>query len=173
MTPPPPPQSQGPKIPNPRRLLILTPTSHSQTTIPSLLHSLTGNPVLDPPPQATETTTTANPTPTTSFAGYTTHPPLPLANKYYSAEIPIWVDEIPLSPPAPGTNSKDSTEILTPSTWKSEFSGEEAKVVRDAVGAVVICIRCLEPRGEGEDVERREDWRALKGFLEAVGFVKG
>ncbi|KAJ9488369.1 hypothetical protein VN97_g4925, partial [Penicillium thymicola] len=38
-------------IPNPRRLLILTPTTQSLEIIPPLLHSLTGVPVVDPPQQ--------------------------------------------------------------------------------------------------------------------------
>ncbi|KAE8392016.1 alpha and gamma adaptin binding protein p34-domain-containing protein [Aspergillus alliaceus] len=173
-------------IPNPRRLLILTPTSHSTTTIPPFLLSLTGSPVLDPQSESP------------SFAGYTTHPPLVLENKYYKASVPIWVDEIPLPIPSsphsssspletlaeekkPGEeNGKEDkeieTETLTPETWKSEFSGSEARVVRDAVGGVIICIRNegLDP-GVGSDTgtEDLPEWRGLRAFLEAVGGVKG
>ncbi|KAE8350811.1 alpha and gamma adaptin binding protein p34-domain-containing protein [Aspergillus coremiiformis] len=164
------PQLQTPNhhptlISNPRRLLILTPTSHSLTTIPPFLHSLTGSPVRPP-------TTDTHPDSPPTFAGYTTHAPLPLENKYYKTEIPIWVDEIPLpaTPPNP-TNS----EPLTPSTWKTEFAGPEAKVVRDAVGGVVICLRNPEPDATSTavDAEESEEWRGVKAFLEAVGFVKG
>ncbi|KAB8256963.1 alpha and gamma adaptin binding protein p34-domain-containing protein [Aspergillus pseudonomiae] len=213
------PQPTPPKqdvIANPRRLLILTPSQHSHTTIPPFLHSLTGCPVIDPPTTETrnqnhpDTDPTARPT-TTTFAGYTTHPPLRLENRYYKAEVPIWVDEIPLS--ISGSESANTTtttttqndqpelnpqgkeeeeeeeeekqeqEPLTPRTWREEFSGPEARVVRDAIGGVVICLRNLDlvapsPSAEAEveaeaDVEERPEWKGLRMFLEAVGSVKG
>ncbi|RAL16088.1 adaptin-binding domain-containing protein [Aspergillus homomorphus CBS 101889] len=175
-------------IRNPRRLLILSPSSHSTTIIPPLLHTLTGAAVTEPPSTSVSTptatpaythetalsstttlvassassiataTATASPPPatptspntttTTSFAGYTTHPPLPIQNRYYTAEIPIWVDEIPLSAPsqpqpapAPAPSTTTSTSTPTPTQWQSEFSSPEAQVVRDAIGAVLICAR--------------------------------
>lgn len=172
------------QIRNPRRLLILSPSSHSSSTIPSLLHSLTETPVADPP---------------ASFAGYTTHPPLRLTNRYYTADIPIWVDEIPL-PAAPQgehahahtlthTHTQTQTQTQTeeegksapspspsPAQWAVEFSSADARVVRDAIGALVICIRNLEdsPTNTGAGTpESRDDVRNLKEFLSAVGRVKG
>ncbi|KAK6832271.1 hypothetical protein RU639_004105 [Aspergillus parasiticus] len=199
-------------IPNPRRLLILTPSQHSHTTIPPFLHSLTGTPVVDPPTSTIDqkpdtdskgdTTTPTTTTTTTTFAGYTTHPPLKLENRYYKAEVPIWVDEIPLEESSRDVNANANTntqherpglnpdkeqgeEPLTPKTWQKEFSGPEAKVVRDAIGGVVICLRNLDllapststststaPSTE-QDVEERPEWKGLKTFLEAVGSVKG
>ncbi|GIK03325.1 hypothetical protein Aspvir_007394 [Aspergillus viridinutans] len=177
----------APQIRNPRRLLILSPSSHSTSTIPSLLHSLTETPVADPP---------------ASFAGYTTHPPLRLTNRYYTADIPIWVDEIPL-PAAADEHAHTETETQTqthtegegkgapppspsPAQWAVEFSGAGARVVRDAIGALVICIKNLEdtsaslPAGTGTDAgagtgtpESRDDVKSLKEFLYAVGRVKG
>ncbi|KAH2545710.1 hypothetical protein KXW97_001254 [Aspergillus fumigatus] len=138
--------ASAPRIRNPRRLLILSPSSHSTSTIPSFLHSLTETPVADPP---------------ASFAGYTTHPLLRLTNRYYTADIPIWVDEIPLQT---ATDERTRTQTAgegesaappSPAQWAVEFSGEDARVVRDAIGALVICI-C-----------------SLKEFLAAVGRVKG
>ncbi|GIJ82024.1 hypothetical protein Asppvi_000527 [Aspergillus pseudoviridinutans] len=177
----------APQIRNPRRLLILSPSSHSTSTIPSLLHSLTETPVAAPP---------------ASFAGYTTHPPLRLSNKYYTADIPIWVDEIPLPAAADEhahtlahTETETQTQTQTggegesapspspsPAQWAVEFSGADARVVRDAIGALVICIRNLEdtsaglPAGAGTDAgtpESRADVKSLKEFLSAVGRVKG
>ncbi|KAF7133715.1 hypothetical protein CNMCM5793_005069 [Aspergillus hiratsukae] len=173
------------QIRNPRRLLILSPSSHSPSTIPSLLHSLTETPVADPP---------------ASFAGYTTHPPLRLSNRYYTADIPIWVDEIPL-PAAPQgehahtlarTQTQTETQIHTgegksapspspsPAQWAVEFSSADAQVVRDAIGALVICIRNLEDSPTNTDTgagagtpESRDDVRNLLEFLSAVGRVKG
>ena len=167
-------------IPTPRRLLILTPTSHSLTTIPPLLHTLTGAPVDNPPtaeaattPTATETETT----PTTTFAGYTTHPPLHIENKYYTADIPIWVDEIPLSSgpgaPTPTPETKETSAGTT--QWKTEFSGPEARVVRDAIGGVMVCIRNPQPpngRGGEEDIAERNDVKSIKDFLRCIGDVK-
>ncbi|RAH85656.1 hypothetical protein BO86DRAFT_406821 [Aspergillus japonicus CBS 114.51] len=208
-------------IRNPRRLLILSPSSHSTTIIPPLLHTLTGAPVTEPPSTSTTTTTalsstttlvassaastatvtssTASPTtiPSTSFAGYTTHPPLPIQNRYYTADIPIWVDEIPLS-----ATSETTTPLLpaSPAQWKTEFSGPDAQVVRDAIGAVMICVRnpvdhphqhphdaasflqnSASPPGptvpitnrEPEQAEDRADVRGLKEFIHAIGEVRG
>ncbi|KAE8380252.1 hypothetical protein BDV26DRAFT_257595 [Aspergillus bertholletiae] len=219
-------QQQQPEptaIPNPRRLLILTPSQHSHTTIPPFLNSLTGSPVLNPPTSSPDQKHPSNDisTTTTTFAGYTTHPPLRLENRYYKAEVPIWVDEIPLEEPGtadPKSEPRSTTspkeeeeeeqqqqqqqqqqeltpsegeqqqqqqqqqESLSPRTWRREFSGAEAKVVRDAVGGVVICLRNLESpsltatSGSGSvdvDVEDQAEWKGVRTFLEAVGSVKG
>ncbi|KAL4887109.1 hypothetical protein BJY04DRAFT_213069 [Aspergillus karnatakaensis] len=179
-------------IRNPRRLLILSPSSQSLALIPSLLKTLTGHEA-NLPAQAQ------------SFAGYTTHPPLKIENRYYTAEVPIWVDEIPISRPDTAAlegESKDSspqarTEINSsppaelgngagagagtgeePSgQWAREFSSAEARVVRDAIGAVMIVVE--NPRVKNitglsstEDVESRDDVCALKAFIRAVGDVR-
>ncbi|PYI34648.1 hypothetical protein BP00DRAFT_364332 [Aspergillus indologenus CBS 114.80] len=228
MAPDHPPTSTRNIIRNPRRLLILSPSSHSTTIIPPLLHTLTGAPVTEPPSTSTTTTTalsstttlvassaastatvtsstasptttttTTIPTTTTSFAGYTTHPPLPIQNRYYTADIPIWVDEIPLS-----ATSETTTPQLpaSPAQWKTEFSGPDAQVVRDAIGAVMICVRNpvdhphqhphdassflqnpASPPGttvhttnrEPEPADDRADVRGLKEFIHAIGEVRG
>ncbi|KAG2415035.1 hypothetical protein HFD88_006225 [Aspergillus terreus] len=165
--------AQPTQIRNPRRLLILAPTSHSPSTIPPFLHALTGAPVA-----------------AATFAGYTTHPPLRLQNKYYTADVPIWVDEIPLdtdhrsSPPAPASTTTPAEEkAVTPTQWQTEFSSPEAQVVRDAIGALIICVRNLDApappppsEAEGEnpapEVDTRADVRALIDFLRAVGAVR-
>lgn len=197
-------------ISNPRRLLVLSPTPHSQNTIPPLLHALTGVPVSAPPQAESsadksssstgdvagagatkENNTTQTTTTTTTFAGYTTHAPLRIQTKYYTAEIPIWVDEVPL--PLPSSSSSDGTKSSssassaptpTPTQWKDEFLSSEARVVRDAIGAVVVCFQNPEapshalPR-EAQEQQRqvseseRGDVRALKDLLKMVGEVKG
>ncbi|RAH71625.1 adaptin-binding domain-containing protein [Aspergillus aculeatinus CBS 121060] len=186
-------------IRNPRRLLILSPSSHSTTIIPPLLHTLTGAPVTEPPSTSTtalSSTTTlvassaastvtatsstpAPPTTTTNFAGYTTHPPLPIQNRYYTADIPIWVDEIPLSTPAAAVPSPPSPSTTpSPAQWKTEFSGPDAQVVRDAIGAVMICVRNPvdhhhDPSSFLPTAEDRADVRGLKEFIHAIGEVRG
>ncbi|KAJ5485301.1 hypothetical protein N7539_005289 [Penicillium diatomitis] len=203
------PQSKD--ITNPRRLLILTPTSQSVSIIPPLLHSLTGVPVTEPPqhtPPKSETTSQpsahtsedtsgfADPHEDTgatagiasSFAGYTTHAPLHLETKYYTADIPLWVDEIPstrdgaaTAPLVPENESSSSV----PSQWRMEFLSEEAQIVRDALGALVVCVkrpeitRTITPPGSNDhpvnepDLSRRQDVRAVLELMRDVGAVKG
>lgn len=189
------------EIPNPRRLLILSPSSHSIPLIPSLLKTLTDHAV-------TETQLQSG-----SFAGYTTHQPLCIGNRYYSAEVPVWVDEVPFTDGLPvsteegGVESKSGTETAiktkTPSKpnqvqengietgtapetssaqWAREFSSGEAQVVRDAIGAVMITIQnsspSLAPNPDGQitgaagTVEDRADVQALKTFIKAIGGVR-
>ncbi|CAI7606717.1 unnamed protein product [Penicillium bialowiezense] len=140
-------------ISNPRRLLILSPPTQSTTIIPPLLHSLTGVPVTNPP-QPEETATEP------SFAGYTTHSPLRLETKYYNAEVPVWVDEIPVS---------DTKE-----QWKTDFLSEEAEIVREAVGALVVCANAPEssPPDASSDIAERDDVRALRDVMRGIGAVK-
>ena len=146
-------------IHNPRRLFVLSPDSHSLMTVPHLLHSLTGTPVAADLPH--------NPTnaETTTLAGYTSHPPLQIRTRYYNADVPIWVDEIPL-PASPASSS--SSDALPPTTeqWKKEFLSAEAQIVRDAVGAVIICLKNLQQPAEEED-------KTIRELLRAVGDVKG
>ncbi|CAL5872413.1 uncharacterized protein PFLUO_LOCUS6677 [Penicillium psychrofluorescens] len=188
------PSKQVRHIANPRRLLILSPTSQSVSVIPPLLHSLTGVPVLDPPqkqtssssaadsptpPQSSIDATAPNTTTSTTFAGYTTHSPLKIQSKYYTAEIPVWVDEIPLATETPGTVHTDTTPP-TAEQWRTEFLSAEAEVVREAVGALVVCVRSprdipSEPQPDingNADPAEREDVRALRDLMRGVGAVK-
>ncbi|KAJ5899741.1 Alpha/gamma-adaptin-binding protein p34 [Penicillium taxi] len=166
-------------ITNPRRLLILSPPSQSLSIIPPLLHSLTGVPVLDLPNQTpepeTKTKTPPTPTPTTpqtdaapatttSFAGYTTHSPLSLQTKYYKTDVPVWVDEVPIS--------TDSTNA-TAEQWHTEFLSAEADIVRDAVGALVVCVQSpRESLTTTEDYAARADVAAVLDLMRQVGSVK-
>ncbi|KAJ5726745.1 uncharacterized protein N7483_008102 [Penicillium malachiteum] len=176
---------QAKQITNPRRLLILSPPTQSLSIIPPLLDSLTGVPVLNPPqkdepdvsnsstpPQSTDTETdhdTPHTPPSTSFAGYTTHSPLRLDTKYYSVEIPVWVDEVPLPINLTTDSEKEST-----TQWRTEFLSDEAEIVRDAVGALVVAVQ--NPRegdpSPGATPESRADVRALRGLMRDIGAVK-
>ncbi|KAL4970771.1 adaptin-binding domain-containing protein [Aspergillus stella-maris] len=173
-------------IRNSRRLLILSPSTHAQSLIPSLLKQLTGH-----GPSETQLQTA-------SFAGYTTHPPLRIENRYYTAEVPVWVDEVPFGDKAKGEGKKDEVsaeadpekskptdevkkEEEDPSAqWSREFSSGEAQVVRDAIGAVMISIRNPQPSSVPDvpgsqpvDDEDTEEVRTLKSFVKAVGTVRG
>jgi hypothetical protein len=154
-------------ISNPRRLLVLTPTTQSLTIIPPLLHSLTGVPVLNPPQQPAATDSTP-PSDQTTFAGYTSHSPLRLETKYYNTEVPVWVDEIPLLDTA-----------TAGSQWKTDFLSAEAEIVREAVGALVVCAHAPDNSGpppeqnsEQQDVAERGDVRALRDMMRDIGAVK-
>lgn len=177
-------QKPNPKeIANPRRLLILSPPSQSVAIIPPLLHALTGVPVHDPPQQEAETTSTATPDQSaesetdpapikTSFAGYTTHSPLQLNTKYYTAEIPVWVDEVPL---ATETTPSPSASDATATQWRTEFLSAEADIVRDAVGALVVCVhRPADPDASAgaPDPAERADVRAVRDLLRDIGAVR-
>jgi hypothetical protein len=127
-------QTSKPKrINNPLRLLILTPSNQSNETIPALLQSLTGVPVT--PPSSTD-----NGTGNQSFAGYTTHAPFQILNKYYSADVPIWVDEIPTSSSPSESTAVGEDQIESTPQWKTTFLSAEAREVRDAIGAIVLCV---------------------------------
>ncbi|KAK2740660.1 hypothetical protein FQN57_006030 [Myotisia sp. PD_48] len=148
-------QPKGAKrIANPRRLLILAPNSESHATIPALLLRLTG---AAPDLSQHKSLESSAPIPISppSFAGYTTHTPLQLRTKYYAAEIPIWVDEVPthIIPPSnchsAGEEAVESSEqvdlTLDPAVWKQGFLSDEAREVRDAIGAIIICVQRPKP----------------------------
>ncbi|CAI7618038.1 unnamed protein product [Penicillium glandicola] len=165
-------------ITNPRRLLILTPTSQSLSIIPPLLHSLTGVPVIDPPQQpAPSLTSSSTPPPTTTFAGYTTHSPLRLETKYYTTEVPVWVDEIPLAI-HPTDAQTTPTPAPTAEQWKTDFLSAEAEIVREAVGALVVCTHTpndatpLPGSNANADPAERPDVRALLDLMRGIGAVK-
>ncbi|KAI5286676.1 hypothetical protein KEM54_006600 [Ascosphaera aggregata] len=169
-------------IRRPRRLLVLTPDTDAHTTIPPLLQWLTGHAVqklgttaaeLPSQNRSQDECNAANqdevknhrvPLFTDSYAGYVSHPPLCIRTKFYSADIPIWVDEIPLSS-ALTLSSEQSTptsedphgkrraerklwsssitcinESSSLREWKDMFLGSDAQEVRDAIGAIVICL---------------------------------
>ncbi|KAL4979118.1 hypothetical protein BDW66DRAFT_118003 [Aspergillus desertorum] len=191
-------KSKAKQIRDPRRLLILSPSSQSQLLVPSLLRQLTGY-----SPSETQIQTQ-------SFAGYTTHPPLRIENRYYAADVPVWVDEIPVFT----TEVKaDGEEVFKPESteetlifgaehgskggqgrkedtcaqWSQEFSSSEARVVRDAIGAVMICLQNPRPNvklraltssgkdsgaGISGDDEHSDEVRGLKAFVRAVGTVR-
>jgi hypothetical protein len=138
-------------VPNPRRILILSPPD---SNVPSLLKgSLFPSPLpktpLFPPPQPRQTTTETHIYPQADLTGSapspnpnSSSPPsslaglshtLALKTTYYSATIPIWIDEINSAP-----------------EWRDEFLRPEAKEVLSVLGAVVLCFR--KPVDAGEKV---------------------
>ncbi|EEH45848.1 uncharacterized protein PADG_01998 [Paracoccidioides brasiliensis Pb18] len=193
-----------PRISSPRRLLILTPAPQSHSIIPPFLHSLTGAAVTHAPQATNVAQLDGKADPATSagvsstFAGYTTHSPLQIATKYYTADIPIWVDELPLPPistsslPQSQSTTEESIPPLTEPqlplhngslTWKSEFLSDEAREVRDVIGAIIVCIErpaMIQPvplPNGGPDISQAMEnrnmcVRYLKELLSAVAEVR-
>ncbi|KAF3483643.1 uncharacterized protein GIQ15_02967 [Arthroderma uncinatum] len=96
--------------------------------------------------------------PPASFAGYTTHAPLQINTKYYSTEIPIWVDEVPSisiaeSSTKPALPAGHEDNAGSPDIWRNEFLSAEAREVRDAIGAIIVCVQRPKP----PDPALRED----------------
>ncbi|KAI9720978.1 MAG: hypothetical protein M1828_005450 [Chrysothrix sp. TS-e1954] len=133
------------QIRNPRRILILGQPDSGALT---LLKDLTGTapeprtlPTPSPTDPTTETTSqhqaephtrdTQPPNPLQTTTAGLTHT-LSLRNKYYNADIPIWLDELPLP---------DSTNEHPPQTWSEDFRAPEAGEVVKAVGAWIVVFR--------------------------------
>ncbi|KAI1954056.1 hypothetical protein LOZ57_000401 [Ophidiomyces ophidiicola] len=174
---------KGGRISNPQRLLIVTPNIHSHSTIPSFLHNLTGVQVSPQRPQNEPSTEDDNQSHGATFAGYTTHSPLQLNTKYYSADIPIWVDEIPIPTETPSSttpSSQSQQEHDTPSTWSLTFLAPAAAEVRSAIGAVIILLQkpatvspAIPSSEASEERDRvRGEVAALKDIVKAVADVR-
>lgn len=137
--------------PSSLRLLILAPTTSPASKPPfqPVLEALTGaSPSKD----------------VTSFAGYTSHPPLQLRTKYYQSDVSIWCDELPLPGPISSDDSlleHDSSEgfagvqindttvgdatlveaaISTLEEWKEQMLSSAAAEVRAVIGALVLIL---------------------------------
>lgn len=102
------------------------------------------------------------------------------------------MDEIPIPIPIPGGMSaevrdtgKDQQETTPTSTqWRIEFLSDEAQIVREAVGAMVVCVQSPAPlfpqvsgsmadAGRDMDPADRGDVRAVRDLMRDVGAVKG
>lgn len=77
----------------------------------------------------------------------------------------------------------ETKETAASSTWKSEFLSQDAAVVRDAIGGIVICVSNPEslssglPSGyttgsEEDDLSQRNDVVAIKSFIRDIADVK-
>lgn len=70
-----------------------------------------------------------------AFAGYTSHPPLRIQNKYYSARITLWCDELPAST---ASTQKQGTPDLA--QWTQQMLSVEAKEAREVIGGIVVIL---------------------------------
>lgn len=109
-------------IPNPRRILAV---GASDSGVVQLLKDLTGS----APKQVDD-----------SVAGLSHN--LRLETSYYTADIPIWIDDI--------SNTQD---------WRTEFMKPEAGEVVNVVGAWIYCFR---------KPIREEDTEGIKASIQAI-----
>ena len=129
------------------RLLVLSPSPPDATSIPpfrSFLEKLTGTKPADE---------------VTSFAGYTSHPPLRLRTKYYHADVSIWCDELPIpsaSKPSEifsetsihggseraktGKDAGAESQTPTLEEWKDQMLSLEASEVRAVIGGIILLL---------------------------------
>jgi hypothetical protein len=102
---------------------------------------------------------------------------LQLKTAYYTATIPIWLDEIPLfplaqdvesikspdkTPTASGTVVGNGSRSSPAADWATEFLQPEAKEVLAALGALVVCFR--KPSSASEQL-------GIGSLIEEVGRV--
>lgn len=104
----------------------------------------------------------------------------------------MWVDEIPLSENVASKDiqgeagkSQDQDTVPPSATqWRAEFLSDEAQIVREAVGALVVCALSPGPRTGvypgsggaqdlGPDPVQRGDVCAVRELMREVGAVKG
>lgn len=124
-------------IPHPRRLLTL---SAPHTPLLPFLHHLTRS---SPP----------SPDPSTGSLAGLTHEWL-LRTPYYTAQIPIWIDE-----------------IADPAAWKQDFLRPEAREVVEVVGGWVYGFAVAAGAGGGKEEEmmmKEEVGRTMKAVREVV-----
>jgi hypothetical protein len=91
--------------------------------------------------------------------------------------VPIWVDEVPLLPAPKTTSTSTSTPDSSSGSaiWKNDFLSEEAQIVREAVGALVVAVRAPVPRKDASadvDVAQSEEVLALSALMCDIGAVK-
>lgn len=159
--------------PSSLRLLILAPTTNPQSKppFPPLLEALTGSsPSSD----------------VTSFAGYTSHPPLQLRTRYYQSDVSIWCDELPLPGPISGddvlleshpsedlksagsdnrdTGAAQEAATSTLADWKEQMLSSAAGEVRRVIGGLVLIL----PVSAISNSEVPEDFTALVETVHAL-----
>ncbi|KAJ6171385.1 Alpha/gamma-adaptin-binding protein p34 [Penicillium chermesinum] len=149
------PSKKPPSIPNPRRLLILSPPSHSLTTIPPSPALSNRHPGHRPPPQPTPP---SPPSPATRPTR-----PSPSPQNTTPPTSPSGSTRSPLAP-----HAQDSPSAQ----WRTEFLSPEAEIVRDALGALVVCVRNPAGTRAGQAVDERADVRELRALMRDIGAVK-
>ena len=115
------------------RLLILSPCQAQTTESTS-----NGNTIPSPFPPLLEALTSTAPTrETTSFAGYTSHPPLHLKTRYYEQDVGIWCDELPPVSAPKGRSGSTASNVET-STSEARSSATPSTSTASGVPPIEI-----------------------------------
>lgn len=153
------------------RLFILSPTS-SINSAPSPF-----------PPVLTSLTTVSPSEDIDTYAGYTSHAPLQLRTKYYSADVNIWCDELPRNPEdtssrrdvldrrePPSRGSEDvalSEEVVSLSQWTDQMLSSAAAEVRAVIGGMILILPIDSSTASAQtNVEYVEAVHALREVIE-------
>lgn len=145
------------------RLLILTPANPAEpaeTSTTEIVHTNISNARFVSFLRSLTGTTPSRDL--TTFAGYTSHPPLNISTKYYSAKVNLWCDELP-------SLSKTTTQSVEPtlSEWTSQMLSSEAQEVREAIGGIVI----LSPFNAA-NTKQQDDAQEIVSYIMAVNQVR-
>lgn len=168
------PDSTPPQIAT-LRILILSPTNPSTSN-------------KDSTPQDTSTnytnarfrsflTTVTGTTPSkdlTTFAGYTTHPPLTIRTKYYAAKVSIWCDELPaisisnakIEPDQEHDQGQDQVQS-TLTEWTTQMLSSEAREVREVLGGIIL-LSSFNTANLNQDSQVQE----IMGYVTAVNQLR-
>jgi len=71
----------------------------------------------------------------TTFAGYTSHSPLCIRNKYYSADVTLWCDELPH--PSMFSHEQGESDL---EQWTQQMLSAEAKEAREVIGGIILVL---------------------------------
>ncbi|KAK5952096.1 hypothetical protein OHC33_006983 [Knufia fluminis] len=93
----------------------------------------------------------------TTFAGYTSHPPLQLRNKYYAADVTLWCDELPANPDL--------------EQWTKQMLSAEAKEAREVIGGIVVVFSHVQTAETTHDAQK-DDVEELIGYIKALNELR-
>jgi len=102
----------------------------------------------------------------TTFAGYTSHPPLQLRNKYYSADVNLWCDELP--PPTVSTRRSENPGLAE---WTEQMLSDEAKEAREVIGGIVLVVSHVQTTDAASTTQQLEAQAYIK-YIEAVNELR-
>lgn len=155
------PESKNPQISS-LRLLILSPTSSSQESEDSASKVTQNASNAHFVSFLTNLTGTAPSKDLTSFAGYTSHPPLSISTKYYATKVNLWCDELPAT-----STSNDQLDKSSLSEWTSQMLSSEAQEVREVIGGIVILSSF-----NAASVDQKREAQNIMNYATAVNQVR-
>lgn len=98
----------------------------------------------------------------TSFAGYTSHPPLNISTKYHAASVNLWCDELPSL-----STSGIKTSEAGLSEWTSQMLSSEAQEVREVIGSIIILSSF-----NAANTKQQKDSQDIMSYIAAVNRLR-